>query len=63
MSRLHSQATDPPGCCRPPIRQTVPNRYRILLTRGIEGTFIYCEDEETRALLQQLVSKASEPVG
>lgn len=23
------------------------NRYRILMTRGIHGTYIFCEDEET----------------
>lgn len=32
------------------------NRYRILLTRGIDGTFIYCEDEETREFLLSLAS-------
>ncbi len=26
----------------------VLNRYRIFLTRGIKGTFIFCEDDETR---------------
>ena len=28
------------------------NRYRIFLTRGIHGTYIYCEDEDTAQLLQ-----------
>lgn len=32
------------------------NRYRIFLTRGILGTYIYCEDEETRDYLKSLVS-------
>lgn len=27
------------------------NRYRIFLTRGIKGTYIYCEDEETKRFL------------
>lgn len=31
------------------------NRYRIFLTRGLLGTFIYCEDEETRAYLMDAV--------
>ncbi len=30
------------------------NRYRILLTRGIYGTFIFCEDKETGDHLKQL---------
>jgi DUF2075 family protein len=30
------------------------NRYRIFLTRAIHGTFIYCEDDETGAFLQNL---------
>ncbi len=30
------------------------NRYRIFLTRGIHGTFVYCEDLETAQLLRQL---------
>jgi uncharacterized protein len=31
------------------------NRYRVFLTRGIKGTFIFCEDEETQAHLQSCV--------
>ena len=27
------------------------NRYRIFLTRGIKGTYVYCEDEETKRFL------------
>lgn len=27
------------------------NRYRTLLTRGIDGTFVFCEDEETKEFL------------
>lgn len=30
------------------------NRYRIFLTRGMLGTFIYCEDEETRNYLKSI---------
>lgn len=32
------------------------NRYRIFLTRGILGTYIYCEDEETREYLHKLIT-------
>lgn len=35
------------------------NRYRIFLTRGIKGTFVYCEDDETLNLLRS-VSKPEE---
>ena len=31
------------------------NRYRIFLTRGIKGTFVLCEDQETAELLRRLV--------
>lgn len=31
------------------------NRYRILLTRGIRGTFLFCEDEETGEFLQRTI--------
>lgn len=31
------------------------NRYRIFLTRGILGTYIYCEDEETRNYLKGII--------
>lgn len=32
------------------------NRYRIFLTRGILGTLVYCEDNETRDGLLDLMS-------
>ncbi len=32
----------------------VINRYRIFLTRGIKGTFVYCEDDDTRQQLFEL---------
>jgi DUF2075 family protein len=40
---------------RKDIQQALPllrNRYRIFLTRGIKGTFIYCEDEATTEFLR-----------
>lgn len=37
--------------------ELVRNRYRIFLTRGMKGTFIFCEDEETRHYLLSLQSK------
>lgn len=33
------------------------NRYRIFLTRGMLGTYIFCEDEETSEHLQNIISK------
>jgi len=38
------------------LQQALPllrNRYRIFLTRGIKGTFIYCEDEATAQFLSK----------
>jgi DUF2075 family protein len=32
------------------------NRYRIFLTRGIRGTFVFCEDAETRQHLLRLMA-------
>lgn len=31
------------------------NRYRIFLTRGMLGTFIFCEDEETERFLNSIL--------
>ncbi len=50
---------------RPPLKELVNkrdpraipllvNRYRIFLTRGIQGTYVYCEDEETACLLREI---------
>ena len=39
-------------------RSLLINRYRILMTRGIRGTFIFCEDTETASFLQQTVQSA-----
>lgn len=32
------------------------NRYRIFLTRGIFGTYIYCEDDETYEYLESIIN-------
>lgn len=37
-------------------RELLINRYRIFLTRGILGTFVYCEDDETAEFLRSLCS-------
>ncbi|MGC8515070.1 MAG: DNA/RNA helicase domain-containing protein [Thermoplasmata archaeon] len=39
-------------------RSLLINRYRILMTRGIRGTFIFCEDPETASFLQQTIQSA-----
>jgi len=36
--------------------QLLQNRYRIFLTRGMLGTFVFCEDEETREYLLNIIS-------
>ena len=33
------------------------NRYRIFLTRGIKGTYIFCEDKETAQFLRSIYEK------
>lgn len=38
--------------------QIVRNQYKVLLTRGMKGTYIYSTDEETRAHLRSAVSLA-----
>ncbi len=35
-------------------RRLLENRYRIFLTRGIKGTYIFCEDEETANFLRRI---------
>ena len=35
------------------------NRYRILLTRGIHGTYIFCEDEATGRYINSLINPES----
>lgn len=37
-------------------RTLAANTYRILLTRGLRGTVIYAQDEETRAFLKRIVA-------
>lgn len=41
-------------------RRLLINRYRILLTRGIKGTFIFCEDNETASFLKYRIHSAME---
>jgi hypothetical protein len=37
------------------VRALLSHTYRVLLTRGIKGTFVYSTDAETRALFRQLL--------
>jgi len=37
--------------------QLLINRYRIFLTRGIKGTYIFCEDSKTKSFLHQIFDK------
>jgi DUF2075 family protein len=39
-------------------RTLLINRYRILLTRGIRGTFVFCEDRETSEFMKHTVGLA-----
>jgi len=38
-------------------KQLFINRYRIFLTRGIKGTYIFCEDERTAEFLKTVYNK------
>ena len=38
-------------------RRLLENRYRIFLTRGIKGTYIFCEDSETANFLRGIYNK------
>lgn len=38
------------------LRRLLQHTYRVLLTRGIKGTFVYSTDDETRKLLARLVA-------
>ena len=35
----------------------IRNTYRVLLSRGMKGCFIYCEDEALRNYLKELINK------
>lgn len=37
------------------IRKFILDRYRIFLTRGMLGTFIFCEDPETGEYLETMI--------
>ncbi len=43
--------------CEQPLEalRLLRNRYRILLSRGIFSTTVYCEDEETQQFLRRLL--------
>jgi hypothetical protein len=41
-------------------KEVVKNTYRILMTRGQKGCFIYCTDQETREYFQQIASRQLE---
>ena len=34
----------------------IRNTYNVLLTRGMRGTYVYCEDEKLRDYLKSLIS-------
>ena len=36
-------------------KRLLENRYRIFLTRGINGTYIFCEDSETADFLRKIL--------
>jgi DUF2075 family protein len=41
-------------------RRLIQNTYRVLLTRGLKGCYVYCEDEGLRNYLRSLIAKAKE---
>lgn len=41
----------------------IRNVYKVLLTRGMHGTFLYSTDQETRTFLHGLVDQADAGVG
>lgn len=54
LKQLMKKASQNPDARKTALRLLI-NRYRIFLTRGILGTYIFCEDEETRKFLKNLV--------
>jgi uncharacterized protein len=45
------------------VKALLYHTYRVLLTRGMQGTFVYSVDFETRQLLKSLVSPSVSPSG
>lgn len=35
----------------------IRNTYKVLLTRGVKGTYIYCEDNNLKEYLQMLIKQ------
>ena len=53
------QAVAKPKMPEPELRSLLQQTYRVLLTRGMRGTFVYSTDFETRALIKRLVDAQS----
>jgi len=54
LKALFTQASRGDSHARALALKLLANRYRIFLTRGISGTCVYCEDDETADLMNQL---------
>lgn len=59
LKRLFEQARNGNKQARDQALRLLINRYRIFLTRGIRGTYVYCEDEETAQFLSEITSLKS----
>ena len=46
--------TDPGNCDRGKVMRLLKNRYYIMLTRGMRGTFVFFEDKETERAVREL---------
>ncbi|WP_333934989.1 DUF2075 domain-containing protein [Dietzia maris] len=44
----------------PEFERAIKNTYKVLLTRGMRGTYLYSTDSETRALFDRLINSAGE---
>ena len=42
------------------IDRIIKNQYRVLMTRGMKGTYIYCTDPETREYFQDCLTAAQD---
>ncbi|NNG67984.1 DUF2075 domain-containing protein [Caldanaerobacter subterraneus] len=56
LKQLFNQARNGDRKARVLALRLLINRYRIFLTRGIHGTYVYCEDEATARFLREIAS-------
>ena len=56
----HSRDNQVRNAPLPEFERAIKNTYKVLLTRGMRGTYLYSTDSETQALFDRLINSAGE---